>query len=148
MPPIDRDDLLGRLGFVPLAAGDDTELRAARSPDQLLELLAARAARHLASEQAAGYRHFTVLHGQPESDLDTRRLERIAAAARSAGALLATRGGNDWTCWILSGRAAPITLLALERVAAEVGASWWRWTTDGTMPTMSGGTRHPKGPSS
>lgn len=155
----ETDDLLGALGFVP--TGDlDQELAAARTPTELLELLADRAARHLASEQAAGYRHFTLLHGDAETDLDVRRLRRLGDVARSSGAVLAVRGGNDWTCYILRGTGADPTMLALEGYCLESGASWWRWTTDGTMPTydewarigraasVSDVTRHDKGRSS
>lgn len=147
----DRDDLLSALGFVP--TGDlDQELATARTPGELLELLADRAARSLAAEQAAGYRHFTLLHGDAETDLDVVRLRRLGDLARSAGALLAVRGGNDWTCYILRGTGAAPTMLALEGYCLESGSSWWRWTSDGTMPSMSSGlpgvTRHGKGASS
>jgi hypothetical protein len=140
-------EILDRLGFVPTGPLDQ-ELAAARTPGELLELLADRAARALAAETAAGYRHFTILHGDLESDLDVLRMRRLGDLARSAGALLATRGGNDWTCYILRGRGADPTMLALEGACLSSGASWWRWSTDGTLPSMSDGTRHSKGPTS
>jgi hypothetical protein len=128
-------EILDRLGFVPTGPLDQ-ELAAARTPGELLELLADRAARHLASEQAAGYRHFTLLHGDTETDLDVARLRRLGDVARSTGAVLAVRGGNDWTCYILRGTGAAPTMLALEGYCLESGPSWWRWTTDGTMPSF------------
>lgn len=129
------DEILDALGLVD-ATPADPELAAARDVGHLLEILAARQARNLEAERAEGYRHFTLLHGDLESEMDVRRHRRLAVVAESAGALLATRGGNDWTCWILRGAGSGPTMLALEGACLESGASWWRWSTDGTMPSF------------
>lgn len=99
-----------------------------------MEELADQARRQLAAEMAGGWRHFTLLHGDPETQADVDRLARMRAVADGTGAVLATRGGGDWTCWILGGRNASTALLALDGAAHAHAASWWRWTTDGTQP--------------
>lgn len=78
---------------------------------------------------------FTLLHGDVEDAAEAQQLQSMRNIADQLGALHTVRGGNDWTAYDLRGPQATPAMALLQQ-AAMGGPSWWRWTTDGSMPTM------------
>lgn len=108
-------------------------LRAGTPAAEVLDDLRRLARTHLARTFVGEPLVFRLLHGDPEWPADVLALQRLRETAGRA--LLFVQGGNDWTDFYLT-PGCTVTLLAMDGVAREWGASWWRWTTDGTRPRI------------
>lgn len=94
--------------------------------------------RHETELAAGGVCPVSVVHGDPETELDARlhftELPRLAeaAAAQHGARMTGTAGGNDYTTWHFAGSEAAGAALAFqaaaEGLAAEHGRRWWNVT--------------------
>jgi hypothetical protein len=92
--------------------------------------LEAMLVRSVAAETGTGCRHVTVEHGDVETEEEAGRLEQLRRLALASGALIATRGGNDYTTWIFRGPAAPAAQRQVLADVERLASTWWRWSTE------------------
>jgi lysophospholipase L1-like esterase len=102
-----------------------------------------------ADEQARGWHHVTLLHGDIEDDTDAQlhqRLHQFAASLAPVDGAMFTRGGNDWTSWVYVSSNATLNRRAADRLTTWIRSNartWWRLRTDGTMPRIDDATIAP-----